>query len=71
MKSSPTQTSFRFSRPLRINGDQFFEDAELMRHSAALLLRKAAIYEELAISAWAKAEPPAQRFIVKINEQTR
>ena len=50
------QTSMVFPPSLRINGDQFFDAAETLRKYAADALRTAAIYEQLAIEAWAKAE---------------
>jgi hypothetical protein len=51
-----SQGSLPFPKDIRINGDQFFEDAETCREAVAMLLRKAAILESLAIEAWAKAE---------------
>ena len=55
-----------------INGDQFHETAELLRAEIGKLSRQAAILEQLAIEAWARAEP--QRSITTVRDpylQTR
>lgn len=56
MQTTIDQTSFAFPKSIRINGDQFFQTAEEYRQAALWNLRKAAIFEEMAIAAWAEAE---------------
>lgn len=67
----PDQLPLPLPKTIRINGDQFFDLAEKFRESASYQLREAAIFEQMAIEAWAKAERERSITAVDPYLQTR